>query len=242
MEETKNTRAIVLYSQPYKEVDSLVNIYSQDFGRLNLIARGTKKLSSKLAGHLEPMSEIRLMIIKGRFLDYVGGVVMTNSFFSIRDDLNKLFYTGKMFALFSSLVKEGEKDERLFNLLKKYLEAVDEELEFDKEKGELFFVQFALSFLKEMGYAPEMNNCLYCHKKLLRGNNYFNLLDGGVFCDKCHISQKEIDNKHILTISDSCVIVIRQLLYGENKIKLSAKKKTLQEILDLVNKFTLYLK
>lgn len=242
MEETRNTRAIVLDSKPYREVDTLVTFFSLEFGRLSLIARGTKKLTSKLAGHLEPISELRLMTIKGRFLDYVGGVAVENSFLSIREDLNKLFYAGKIIALFLSLVKDGEKDERLYCLLKQYLEKIDEEGDFNKEKGEFFFIRFSLSFLQEMGYAPEVLKCVYCHEALIKGNNYFNLLDGGVFCSICYNKKKELDGRHILTISDSCVNVIRQLMLSEIKIKLRVKKKTLDELLNLLNKFIFYLK
>lgn len=244
MEETRNTRAIVLDSRPYREADTLLTIYSLDFGRLNLVARGAKKISSKLAGHLQPMSEVRLMIIKGKSLDYVGGVVMENAFLSTREDLNKLFYCGKILALFLSLVKEGEKDERLFSLIKKYLEKIDEEDdgEFSKEKGELFFIRFVLSFLQVAGYAPEVGRCIYCQKELVKGVNYFSLKDGGVFCSACYINRREDENQHYLTISNDCVIIIRHLMTSENKLTLKVKKKTMQETLSLVSKFIVYLK
>lgn len=242
MEESRNTRAIVLDSRPYRESDVLITVYSLEFGRLNLVARGVKKLSSKLAGHLEPMSEVGLMIIKGRSLDYVGGVIMDNAFLSIREDLNKLFYSGKIFALFLSLVKEGEKDERLYSLIKKYLEKIDEEEDFSKEKGELFYIRFVLSFLQVTGYAPELFNCIYCQKKLIKGLNYFSLKDGGIFCSACYISRREDENQHLLTITDDCVNIIRHLILSDNKLKLKVKKKTLKETLSLINKFILYLK
>ncbi len=169
MEDNYNSRAIVIDSKAYREGDILVSFYTQKFGRLSLIAKGAKKLSSKMAGHLEPLTLIKLMIIKGRGLDYVGGVATEKSFLGIKSDLNKLFYTGKIVSLFSSLIKDKEADNRLFSLLTRYLETIEEEDDFSKEIGELLWLKFSLSFLKESGYCPEMNNCLNCKKKLEKG-------------------------------------------------------------------------
>ena len=247
MEETVNTRAIILNSSPYRESDTLITVFSLDFGRLSLVVRGAKKISSKMAGHLEPMTIAKIMIIKGRGFSYVGGALGEKSFLAIREDLNKLFYAGKIMALFSSLVKENEKDERLFSLLSRYLELIDEEKEFNKDLGELFFLRFSLSFLKEAGYQPELNNCLICQKKLMKGNNYFNLKDGGIICPSCFEenmknNEKKFSTADILTISNNCVIILRFLLDIEQKIKLKASKKIIKEASNLTKKFILYLK
>ena len=39
---------IVLKTHPYKESDSLVTVYFKDYGKMTLIARGVKKLKSKI--------------------------------------------------------------------------------------------------------------------------------------------------------------------------------------------------
>ena len=43
MEETFYTRAIILKRSPWRENDSKVTVYSLERGRLELVARGTKK-------------------------------------------------------------------------------------------------------------------------------------------------------------------------------------------------------
>ena len=47
MEETYNTKAIILNRQPFRERDSRVTIFSLERGKLILVARGTKKITSK---------------------------------------------------------------------------------------------------------------------------------------------------------------------------------------------------
>ena len=69
MEETFNTKAIILKREPFWEADTRVVVYSLEKGKLHLIARGTKKISSKLAGHLEPMNFVDLMVVRGKQFD-----------------------------------------------------------------------------------------------------------------------------------------------------------------------------
>lgn len=254
MEESGNTKAIILDSRAYRESDVLLSVFTLDFGLLSLLVRGAKKPSSKMVGHLEPLTRAKLMIIKGRGFDYVGGALGENSFQGIREDLNKLFYAGKIVALFSKLIKEKEKDERLFLLLNHYLELIDKELNFNKDQGELFFLKFSLSFLSEIGYKPEMGACLRCHKRLEKGLNYFDLQAGGVVCGICaklEISDSNDRNKAenlstnhqavLLTISNHCVIIIRYLLDLDNKLRIRVSKRVIKEASDLIKKFILYI-
>lgn len=254
MEESGNTKAIILDSRAYRESDVLLSVFTLDFGRLSLLVRGAKKPSSKMIGHLEPLTRAKLMIIKGRGFDYVGGALGENSFQGIREDLNKLFYAGKIIALFSKFIKEKEKDERLFLLLNRYLELIDKELNFNKDQGELFFLKFSLSFLSEIGYKPEMGICLKCQKKLEKGLNYFDLRAGGVVCGECAKLKISIFNDidkvenlstnnqtTLLTISNYCIIVIRYLLDLDNKIKIRVSKRVIKEASDLIRKFVLYI-
>lgn len=246
MEGTANTKLIVLNSRPHKESDVVVDVFSKEFGRMSLLVRGAKKISSKMIGHLEVFSLSEAMIIKGKGLDYIGGAVVIKAWQGIREDFNKMFYSGKIVSLFSSLVKDNVKDERLFSLLSKYLQTIDEEDAFDKDKGALIFLKFSLSFLQEMGYRPEMNNCLACHKKLEAGGNYFDLHSGGVVCINCAKSDIMASNREkrndLLTISDNSVIMLRYLLDLDNKLKLRISKKVISETINLINKFILYIR
>jgi DNA repair protein RecO (recombination protein O) len=253
MDESRNTRAIILNSQAYRENDSLVSVYTLEFGRLDLLARGTKKLTSKMSGHLEPLNSVDLMIIPGRGFDYIGGVLTRHSHLNIREDLNKLYFVGQIIALFSSLVRGGEKDEQLFFLLETYLERIDLEPDFNKEKGSLFYIRFALSFLTELGYQPEMSACLVCGQKLQAGANYFDLKNGGVICELCAEKikkspfgviegQEEFKLTNLLTISNNCVKIIRYFINSDNRQPVRISQRVLKETAALIKKFIVFVK
>ena len=237
MDETRHSQAIILNRSDYRESDSLVTCYTRNFGKLTLVARGTKKIKSKLAGHLEPISLVDILVIKGKGFDYVGSALMADAYLGIKDNLNKIYYAGRVVGWFNRLVKDGEKDERLFFLLGRWLEVLNNYPpdDFTKENGELFFIFFALKLLAELGYRPEMYNCLNCHEKIKPGKNYFNLKNGGIICENCLAKERleqEISSSELLTISDNCIKLMRFIM--DNQLdaakKLRLDKRVIKEL------------
>lgn len=247
MEETKHTLALVLKRQDYRESDSLVTVITKDFGKLNLVARGTKKLHSKLAGHLEPANLIDLLIIKGKNLDYVGSAVNSDAYLGVKDNLNKIYYVGQALAWFNRLVRSGEADQRLFFLLGRWLEVLDvyPVNDLSKERGELLWNFFALKLMTELGYQPEMHQCLDCHQKIAPGQNYFNLKNGGLVDIDCYekgrISGAYLTSE-LLSISDNCVKLIRFIIKSDfNSVsKIKIDKKLVKELSRIVNGFLVF--
>jgi DNA repair protein RecO (recombination protein O) len=237
MDETKHSQAIILNRSAYRESDSLVTVYTKNFGKLPLVARGTKKIKSKLAGHLEPMSLADILIIKGKGFDYVGSALTTNAFINLKDNLNKIYYAGRVINWFSRLVKDGQPDERLFYLLSRWLEVLDNypTEEFSKEDGELFFAFFGLKLMAELGYKPEMHECINCREKVA-------LKNGGIVCASCLEKERQsqgISAAEILTVSDNCIKLMRFIM--DNKLdtakKLKLDKRVIKELSVLIANF-----
>src|SRR5665811_2281959 len=127
MKESRTTLAIVVKRQDYREHDSLVVFYTKEYGKQVLIARGTKKQSSKLVGHIEPLNLVNLMIVPGKGRDYVGGISSKQSFLDLKENLNNLHWAFLGISWLLQLVSvEDEADERLFALLHNYLLALNQ--------------------------------------------------------------------------------------------------------------------
>lgn len=202
MEESLKTKGIILRREVCRENDSRVFVYTQDFGKLELLARGTQKLSSKLAAHIEPLNLIDLMVIKGKKRDYLGSAIACNCYVEIKNDLDKIAVIGRVLNLFNRLVREGEIDQALFSLLLDFLEVFSQ----SKKPAALLENFFILKLLDTLGYRPELFHCLNCQADILPGLNYFNPGKGGVICGKCsNISQENVN----LTISDDCIKIMR---------------------------------
>lgn len=196
MEETFNAKAIVLRRRPFREADSKVTVYTSMQGKMELVARGTSKTRSKLAGHIEPFNFIDLMVIRGRQYNYVGSAISKESFLEIRKNTTKIQVASEAINLFNVLIKPGETDENLFFLLYDYLKILDTNL-INDSNAEIFKHFFIFKFIILLGYKPELEKCVNCSKTAVDTNMVFDFVSGGISCcpvlgEKLTISQKSI--------------------------------------------------
>lgn len=163
MEGSFYIRAIVLNREPFRERDSKVVVYSLEQGKLELVARGTKKILSKLAGHLEPLNLVELMVVKGRQLDYVGAVSSVINFSIIKNNLEKILLVGAVIKQFSSLIKDNEADQEIFYLLQGFLLAENED-GLASEQAQLLAAAFFVKLIKLLGYEPDFSEKIIYEK------------------------------------------------------------------------------
>ncbi len=219
MENTFPTKAIIINRRNWREADRLVSVYTPDYGSLSLVARGACKLNSKLAAHLEPITIAQLLVIKGKGFDYVGSAIMTESFRYIKEDLNKLYFAGRALDFFSRIIKEGEKDEALFNWLEKWLISLNEaqgDNDLNKHDGRFRLLLFYWRLLALLGYALNLDSCVLCKQKIRAGDrNRLDLVRGGLLCPNCEVedgaSVLNPKNQAVLNISDNCIKLWRYL-------------------------------
>ena len=60
------TEAIVLRSIRYGEADRVLHLYTPDRGRVGAVAKGVRRVRSRMGGRLEPLSRVRLVLHEGR--------------------------------------------------------------------------------------------------------------------------------------------------------------------------------
>ncbi len=240
MDSSRNTKAIVLSRQDYRENDSLAVFYSLDYGKLALIARGAKKAGSKLVGHIEPLSVVDLMVINGKGRDYVGGVIAREQYLNLKKDLNAVYYAGLGVNWLRKMTEEGEAEPELFLLFSSYLDLLDSRAfeSLSKEEGDLLFAFFAFKLLALIGYQPQVGSCLECRLPAKPGKNYFDLKSGGLVCADCFVKTPRL-GQEFLIISDNCVKLLRFILDNELEAskKLKVDKKFVKEIVTLVKSF-----
>src|SRR5690554_4752709 len=63
--------AIVLRRRDLGETDRIVTLLTAERGKLRVVAKGSRRPSSRIAGYLEPFSASRLLIARTRGLDII---------------------------------------------------------------------------------------------------------------------------------------------------------------------------
>lgn len=216
MAESQNSEALVIKRDDWRESDSRVVLYTKNFGKIVLIARGIKKFKSKLAGHIEPLTLIQVMILKGKHLDYLGSAISKEAYLNIKSDLNALYFVGAALSLFNNQVKEGVPDEELYDFLSYWLLLVNDRfIPLDKTGGELLYNYFVVRLLVILGYKPQLRHCLNCEKLITPADNYFNFRLGGLICPSCFaVDELKYLPTEIVKISDDCIKILR--IFSEN--------------------------
>ena len=64
-------QAIVLARRDIKENDQIVSFYTLEKGKVELLARGVKKITSKNSAHLEPFSFVDVEVTEGKEINYL---------------------------------------------------------------------------------------------------------------------------------------------------------------------------
>ena len=237
MAESRNSEALILRRNDWRENDSRVVLYTKNFGKLSLAARGTKKTGSKIAGHIEPISLVDIMILKGKSSDYLASAICREPFLNIKGNLNSLYFVGSALSLFDRLVKEEAPDKELFAFLFDWLVTVEScsDKALDKDDGELLYDYFAVRLLTILGYKPELYHCLSCHQKTVSGTNYFNLRLGGLICSDClSLNRQKYLPNELPLVSDDVIKLLRIFSEAEKYSVIKAKSETIKELSRLV--------
>lgn len=60
------TTGLVIGRTNFGESDRIIRFITPDYGKISAVARGVRKIKSRLAGHLEPLGTVMLSLTTGR--------------------------------------------------------------------------------------------------------------------------------------------------------------------------------
>jgi len=145
------TEAIILKSADSNEVDRLLTIYSEEMGKINISAKGVKKLESKLRYSIEPISWVQMILVEGKNSLILKDTVIKDQLLNIKKDLGKIKIAKKITDLIDEAIAGQEKDDDVWRLILMTLKALNE----DKISFKSAVVDFQNNLIKILGYDPE---------------------------------------------------------------------------------------
>ncbi len=202
----KIMEGIILSRRDFRENDQMVTLYSVEKGKMEVLARGVKKIVSKNSAHLEPCFLVEAEILSGKDISHLIKVQSINIYKNIRQDLNKLLIAGYTIDLANKFLQTGEKDERIFHFLREWLEFLDQ----SGEMSSALVYAFILKLLFLLGFRPELDKCVNCESEDVAGFYYSG---GGVICADC-TNKKRGEGKEVVSCSKSDVEGLKMLLNG----------------------------
>lgn len=141
------TEGIILKRTNFGEADKILTIFTRHFGKIKVLAKGVRKLTSRKGGNLELFNWVRLFVSKGRNLDVVTEAETLKAFQAWRRDLRKVGLAYHYCELVERLTAEGVPNQEIFKLLVGTLSNLHQ-LE---HKGQ----EFEKKILEETGFWPK---------------------------------------------------------------------------------------
>jgi len=148
-------QGIILRKTDWKETGQLFSIYTKDFGKIEAVSRGSKKILSKLNCHLQFFAVVDLSWVKAKTFDQLTGALISENFINIKNDLKKIMVASFGLELVDKLTKQNQPDEKIFILLTKFLGLINDNLitsAVDEKKVKELFI---IKLMGLLGYEPK---------------------------------------------------------------------------------------
>ncbi len=176
------TLALVLAKQDYRDTSLLVDLYTQEHGKIKGIVRGIRDGRHRYGSTLEPFSLNEIMFYKrkrGGDLHQVTQVDLVDLFPAVREDLERLAYASYFIELIDELTEVEEAEPDIFSLALDLLAFLSSGAS-SKRAARIFEIKF----FEILGFMPEIKACVICRAEL-PDPAFFSVKQGGIFCQSC---------------------------------------------------------
>lgn len=178
------TEAVVLRRHDLGEADRIVTLYSAHVGKLRAVAKGVRRPTSKLGGHLELFTRSQVLLARGRNLDIITQAETVSAFLGLREDLWRAGHAYYVAELLDRLTEEHSENHALYQLLVATLDRVARARRPDQAVR-----LFEMRALELLGFRPELRRCVVCRGPLEAEQLAFSPSDGGLICRSCQLSR-----------------------------------------------------
>jgi DNA repair protein RecO (recombination protein O) len=226
-----NTEGIILKKDDLREADQLFTVYTQDFGKLEVLGKAIRKIQSKLRSGADIFYLSKIEFIQGKNFKTLTDAILLDKFKNIRKDLKRLKVAYKISEILDNLIKDQEADEEIWELLLETFKRLDSEHAKDETTNpedliDKIYYYFFWNFLSILGYQLDLYRCLVCQKKLTPDALYFNQKEAGIVCSVCFKKMKNAQKIEESTIKILRILykkdwsILKRLRLGETDLNL----------------------
>jgi DNA repair protein RecO (recombination protein O) len=194
-----SSEAIVLKRIDLGEADRVLTLFTPHKGKVHVIAKGVRRITSKRAGHLELLSHSQLQLALGRTFDIVTQAEARESFLHLRSEMWHTTCGFYLAELVDRFIEDNTEHSNVYNLLLNALRCLDADAlevqhrraqgtlspEQEYRRTKLLLRYFELHLLFYVGYEPALQQCAHCASELRAQENGFKPSLGGVLCPQC---------------------------------------------------------
>ncbi|HAZ27483.1 TPA: DNA repair protein RecO [Candidatus Acetothermia bacterium] len=148
---------IVLATQDFAETDCIVTLLTATRGKLPLLAKGARRLTTPFGAILDPLNRVEVIYYKRQGLRLLREASLVEHLPALRGDLERLEMALAGVRLAARLVAEGEESSGPYKALLDLLRELAQGLPL--RTGWLAYV---LKMLHAVGHQPHLTGCVRC--------------------------------------------------------------------------------
>ena len=234
------TEGIVLKEMRYKDTSKILSIFTKRYGKIAVMARGAYRPKSQIIVNTQPFSYNEYQLYKGKNFYYLNQADIIDSFYDIREKIERVVYGQYMLELIEKSMEDGQENPKIFMLLLKGLNILST---MDKDFLK-FIIAYEIKFISFLGYRPFLNRCVLCGNENLNNIRY-SPREGGIICCNCfsldsssiYLDEKlykginellyiPLDKIHKVQLSAECLkkihhIIVQHILFNIDRNKLN---------------------
>lgn len=227
------TEAIIIYRRNFAEADRFLTLFSKEHGKIQALARGVRKITSKSGGKLELLNRVELELYSGSSgINTITDVKSINPFLSLKEQNEALSQVLEISRMISQLLPENEVFLPLYNDFVRFLEVLSEN---KGKNAEIMAYAMNIRLFTALHELQMLNCCMYCQTKCQEDISYiFDFEHRGFVCSSC-LSSHPVD--HSTPISFDVIKLFSFLQRGNlsDVVKIRAEKSQ-TELLDKIKK------
>lgn len=112
-----STTAIVLKRVNVGETDRIINLLTQEFGKITVVAKGVRKMKSSKRAYLEPGNIVNAFCIETKSLPILTQATLIHDCSSMKQNLASYRSLNQLLEIFEKLFVESELEPEVFSLV-----------------------------------------------------------------------------------------------------------------------------
>jgi DNA repair protein RecO (recombination protein O) len=218
---------IVIRTTDYGETNKIITIFTREWGKIGVMARGAKKPNSRLSSVTQLFTHGYFLVQRGSGLGSLQQGEIATSLRSIGEDIFLTAYASYIVELTDKCTDEKKPNPFHFELLLQTLNYMNEGYEPD-----ILMNIYEMKMLNVMGLYPVLNQCSVCGST--DGHFSFSIREGGFICHRC----LEKDRYHY-KLSPATVKLLRLFYYFDlSRLgNISVKAETKAELKNVIDSY-----
>lgn len=187
---SQKTDCIILGHKNIGEKDKFVFVYSKEFGKLKLTAKGARSITSKFVGHLETLNICEISFYIGPHQTILQEILTHKNFLKNSPSLEVLRSAIEIAKITNNMLYENHPTEELFELLKTTIKNLKK-----AKNPELIYLTYSIKFLDKLGLIPDFKTLKTATpSKYLK---FFNFVKEKTFEESLKISLSNTETEEI---------------------------------------------